>query len=127
MSLQIIINGLALGSVYALIATGFSLIFNILKFSNFAHGALMTLSAFVGTFFSLYRLFISSGCHCFYACRRLIAISVNWLHLEKSHSAVHHPFIFLYRPSHWVHYMKALLPFGLVLIFIIIRVSLKVW
>lgn len=52
MSLQIIINGLALGSVYALIATGFSVIFNVLKFSNFSHGALMTLSAFVGYFIS---------------------------------------------------------------------------
>ena len=52
MSLQILINGLALGSVYALIATGFALIFNILKFSNFSHGALMTLSAFIGYFFA---------------------------------------------------------------------------
>lgn len=50
MSLQVMINGLALGSVYALIATGFSLIFNILKFSNFSHGALMTISAFIGYF-----------------------------------------------------------------------------
>ena len=53
MSLQILINGFALGSVYALIATGFSLIFNILKFSNFSHGALMTLSAFIGYFVSV--------------------------------------------------------------------------
>ena len=53
MSVQIIINGLAVGSVYALIATGFSLIFNILKFSNFSHGALMTLSAFIGYFFAV--------------------------------------------------------------------------
>jgi len=50
MSLQIIINGLATGSVYALIATGFSLIFNVLKFSNFSHGATMTLCAFAGYF-----------------------------------------------------------------------------
>lgn len=50
MSLQLIINGLALGAVYALISTGFSLIFNILKFSNFSHGGLMTLSAFIGYF-----------------------------------------------------------------------------
>ena len=48
--LQYVINGIALGSVYALIATGFSLIFNVLKFSNFSHGALMTLSAFTGYF-----------------------------------------------------------------------------
>jgi len=53
MSVQIIIIGLAVGSVYALIATGFSLIFNILKFSNFSHGALMTLSAFIGYFFAV--------------------------------------------------------------------------
>lgn len=53
MSLQILINGLALGAVYALIATGFSLIFNVLKFSNFSHGAMMTISAFIGYFFSV--------------------------------------------------------------------------
>lgn len=55
MSLQIIVNGLATGSVYALIATGFSLIFNVLKFSNFSHGALMTLSAFSGYFVAAQR------------------------------------------------------------------------
>jgi branched-chain amino acid transport system permease protein len=53
MSLQILINGLALGAVYALIATGFSLIFNVLKFSNFSHGAMMTMSAFIGYFYSV--------------------------------------------------------------------------
>lgn len=47
---QIIINGIATGSVYALIAVGFSVIFNILKFSNFSHGALMTVSAMIGYF-----------------------------------------------------------------------------
>ena len=36
MSLQVIINGIATGSIYALIATGFALIFNVLKFSNFS-------------------------------------------------------------------------------------------
>lgn len=50
MSLQILLNGLATGSVYALIATGFALIFNILKFSNFSHGATMTAAAFVAYF-----------------------------------------------------------------------------
>jgi branched-chain amino acid transport system permease protein len=52
MSIQILINGLALGSVYALIATGFALIFNVLKFTNFAHGAMMTCGAFLGYFLS---------------------------------------------------------------------------
>lgn len=38
---QLIINGIALGSVYALIALGFTLIFSVLKFSNFSHGGVM--------------------------------------------------------------------------------------
>lgn len=50
MSLQILLNGLATGSVYALIATGFALIFNVLKFSNFSHGATMMTCAFVAYF-----------------------------------------------------------------------------
>ena len=50
MSLQVLINGIATGSIYALIATGFALIFNILKFSNFSHGATMTAAAFIAYF-----------------------------------------------------------------------------
>lgn len=50
MSLQVIINGIATGSIYALIATGFALIFNVLKFSNFSHGATMTAAAFIAYF-----------------------------------------------------------------------------
>jgi branched-chain amino acid transport system permease protein len=53
MSLQILVNGLALGAVYALISIGFALIFNILKFSNFSHGSVMTMSAFIGYVFAV--------------------------------------------------------------------------
>jgi branched-chain amino acid transport system permease protein len=55
MFFQVIVNGLALGSVYALIGTGFSIIFNVLKFSNFAHGAMMTLCAFSGYYLAASR------------------------------------------------------------------------
>ena len=48
MSLQQLVNGISLGSVYALIAVGFAMVFNILKFSNFSHGGLMTLTAYIG-------------------------------------------------------------------------------
>jgi branched-chain amino acid transport system permease protein len=48
--MQILFNGLATGAIYALIATGFALIFNVLKFSNFSHGATMTAAAFVAYF-----------------------------------------------------------------------------
>lgn len=48
MSIQQLINGISLGAVYALIAVGFALIFNILKFSNFSHGGVMTVTAYIG-------------------------------------------------------------------------------
>ena len=47
---QVLVNGLATGSIYALIAIGFALIFNILKFSNFSYGATMTSAAFIAYF-----------------------------------------------------------------------------
>ena len=46
--LQQAINGLSLGAVYALIAVGFAMIYNVLKFSNFAHGGVLGISAYVG-------------------------------------------------------------------------------
>lgn len=45
---QQVINGLSLGAVYALIAVGFAMIFNVLKFSNFAHGGVLGMSAYAG-------------------------------------------------------------------------------
>lgn len=50
--LQQLINGLSRGAVYALIAVGFALIFSVLKFSNFAHGGLISICAFAGYYFS---------------------------------------------------------------------------
>ncbi|SPD74459.1 hypothetical protein PITCH_A230145 [uncultured Desulfobacterium sp.] len=46
MLFQHIINGLALGSIYALIALGFSLIYKSTDILNLAHGQLMMISAF---------------------------------------------------------------------------------
>lgn len=45
---QALINGLSLGAVYAIIAVGFALVFNILKFSNFSHGGVLVVTAYVG-------------------------------------------------------------------------------
>jgi len=50
--LQQLLNGLSLGGVYALMAVGFGLIFNVLKFSNFSHGAVVTLTAYFGFWLS---------------------------------------------------------------------------
>lgn len=44
---QVLINGVIAGSVYALVAVGFSLLFSLVRFLNFAHGALVTIGAFV--------------------------------------------------------------------------------
>lgn len=43
---QQIINALALGSLYALVAIGLSMIFGILRMTNFAHGDMMMVGAF---------------------------------------------------------------------------------
>ncbi len=44
---QLIINGIALGSIIALAAVGLTLTYGILKLSNFAHGDFMTLGAYL--------------------------------------------------------------------------------
>ena len=45
---QQLVNGLTLGSVYALIALGYSMVYGILKLLNFAHGEVYMIGAFVG-------------------------------------------------------------------------------
>ncbi len=46
--LQQFINAISAGGVYALIAVGFALIYSILKFSNWSHGATIMLSSYFG-------------------------------------------------------------------------------
>lgn len=48
--LQQIINGLALGAIYALIALGYTMVYGVLRFINFAHGDVFMLGAFAGYF-----------------------------------------------------------------------------
>lgn len=48
--LQQLINGLSQGSIYALIALGYTMVFGVLRFINFAHGDVYMLGAFVGFF-----------------------------------------------------------------------------
>ena len=47
MFLQQLINGLTLGSIYGLIAIGYTMVFGIIGMVNFAHGDVFMLSAFV--------------------------------------------------------------------------------
>lgn len=45
--LQQLVNGLILGSMYALVAIGFSMIYGIVKLINFAHGDIVMIGAFI--------------------------------------------------------------------------------
>jgi branched-chain amino acid transport system permease protein len=51
--LQLLINGLVLGVIYALIAMGLALIFGVLEIVNFAHGELYMLGAFAAYYLTM--------------------------------------------------------------------------
>ncbi|MGY3765282.1 branched-chain amino acid ABC transporter permease [Vagococcus vulneris] len=45
---QQIVNGLSLGSIYALLALGYTMVYGIIKLINFAHGEIYMIGAFTG-------------------------------------------------------------------------------
>ena len=47
MFLQHLVNGLSIGSVYALIAIGYNMVYGILELLNFAHGDVYAVGCFV--------------------------------------------------------------------------------
>ncbi len=47
---QQLVNGIQLGSVYALIAIGYTMVYGVLKFINFAHGDVYMIGAYMGMF-----------------------------------------------------------------------------
>ncbi|MGX9136500.1 branched-chain amino acid ABC transporter permease [Rummeliibacillus sp. JY-2-4R] len=46
--LQQLVNGISLGSIYALIALGYTMVYGIIKLINFAHGDVFMIGAFIG-------------------------------------------------------------------------------
>ena len=48
--LQQLINGLSLGAIYALIALGYTMVYGVLRFINFAHSDVLMLGAFAAYF-----------------------------------------------------------------------------
>jgi branched-chain amino acid transport system permease protein len=48
--LQQMINGISLGSIYALIALGYTMVYGIVKLINFAHGDILMIGAYTGFF-----------------------------------------------------------------------------
>jgi len=52
--LQQLLNGLVLGSMYALIAIGYTMVYGVLSLINFAHGDIYMFGAFMGYYLSRY-------------------------------------------------------------------------
>src|SRR5262245_4044377 len=50
--LQQLINGIVLGSIYALIALGYTMVYGVLRLINFAHGDVFMVGAFIGFYFA---------------------------------------------------------------------------
>jgi branched-chain amino acid transport system permease protein len=73
--LQHFINGLSLGSIYALIALGYTMVFGILQLINFAHGDIYMLGAFVGYMSSRY--LFPDGASSFFGLLTVMAISMT--------------------------------------------------
>ncbi|HYC58114.1 MAG TPA: branched-chain amino acid ABC transporter permease [Thermoanaerobaculia bacterium] len=59
--LQNLLNGIAAGSIYALIALGYTMVYGILKLINFAHGDIFMIGSFVGFYVGNYLTKMSGG------------------------------------------------------------------
>lgn len=64
--IQQLINGISLGSMYALIAIGYTMVYGVLRLINFAHADIMMVSAFA-TFYAINTLEISFALACVFA------------------------------------------------------------
>lgn len=62
MFLQQLINGITIGSIYALVSIGFTMVFGVLELTNFANGSLYMLGAYISLM-----LFNSTGINFFLA------------------------------------------------------------
>ena len=59
--IQQLINGLTLGSVYAVVALGYTMVYGIIQLINFAHGELVMIGAMVA--FTLIGVLVPTGLH----------------------------------------------------------------
>lgn len=57
--LQFLVNGLSQGSIYALVALGYTMVYGIIKLINFAHGEFYMIGAFIGLYVCEYFLKIN--------------------------------------------------------------------
>ena len=61
--IQQLLNGLSLGAIYALIALGYTMVYGVLRFINFAHGDVFMVGAFAGLYLApgVMKLFGGNG------------------------------------------------------------------
>ena len=60
--IQQLVNGISLGSIYALIALGYTMVYGIVKLINFAHGDVFMVGSFVGFYaITVYGLILHPG------------------------------------------------------------------
>lgn len=77
---QLILNGIIAGAIYALVASGYSLIYTVTKFMHFAHGAVLALGAYL-----LYTFAIMAGLNFWLAilltliCSSIAGVAMDWL------------------------------------------------
>ncbi len=77
---QLIVNGLIAGSIYALAAAGFSLVYNIMKFQYFSHGAVISVAAYIFfAFFALMKINYILAALLSIIFSVLAALIMNWL------------------------------------------------
>jgi branched-chain amino acid transport system permease protein len=72
--LQQLVNGLAQGGIYALIALGYTMVYGVLRFINFAHGDIFMLGAFTGFYLGPIAL-KASGMHPSYGAAAIVLIA----------------------------------------------------
>ncbi|MCP4368566.1 MAG: branched-chain amino acid ABC transporter permease [Deltaproteobacteria bacterium] len=75
---QLILNGIIAGSIYALIAIGFTIIYRTVKFFHFAHGIVFTTGAYLAyTFFTLLKINIAISFFLSIAIAALLGIAID--------------------------------------------------
>jgi len=81
---QLIANAIIIGSIYALIAAGFSVVYNVQRFFYIAHGAIISVSAF-----AFHLFFISLNFH--FCIALLAAISISLIIGVLNEILIHRP------------------------------------
>lgn len=77
-----VINGLALGMAYALIAVGYSMVFGVLRLINFSHGSVYTFGAYMVYFFTSIKVGLFPAILIAIVLSGLLALTVDKVALE---------------------------------------------